>query len=120
MKFVSKRISGVKNGVSSTTSLLRGEPFSQVKSPKAKGVWLSTAGAATAAGVPEAAEFDAEAFGATVLGATADCDCGGGSWALCTGTAWASCTFALEVRFCATATVIAGGLANPSLEAMIW
>src|ERR1700688_1808681 len=35
-------MSGVKNLVSNTGALLRGEPFSQVKSPKANGVKLST------------------------------------------------------------------------------
>src|ERR1700719_981278 len=37
-------MSGVKNLVSNTGVLLRGEPFSHVKSPKAKGVSLSPAG----------------------------------------------------------------------------
>src|ERR1700730_15135279 len=35
-------MSGVKNFVSNTGALLRGDPFSQVKSPKANGVKLST------------------------------------------------------------------------------
>src|SRR3981189_1492450 len=35
-------MSGVKNLVSNTGALLRGEPFSQVKSPNANGVKLST------------------------------------------------------------------------------
>src|ERR1700737_4784602 len=35
-------MSGVKNFVSNTGALLRGEPFSQVKSPNANGVKLST------------------------------------------------------------------------------
>src|ERR1700681_2221460 len=35
-------MSGVKNLVSNTGALLRGDPFNQVKSPKANGVKLST------------------------------------------------------------------------------
>src|ERR1700676_254111 len=40
-------MSGVKNLVSNTGALLRGEPFNQVKSPKANGVKLSTPSAAS-------------------------------------------------------------------------
>src|ERR1700675_5020697 len=40
-------MSGVKNLVSNTGALLRGDPFSQVKSPNANGVKLSTPSAAS-------------------------------------------------------------------------
>src|ERR1700692_3913384 len=40
-------MSGVKNLVSNIGALLRGDPFSQVKSPKANGVKLSTPSAAS-------------------------------------------------------------------------
>src|ERR1017187_739521 len=49
VKLVSNRISGVKNLVSSTVSLLREVPLSQVKSPNANGVKLSTPGVASGA-----------------------------------------------------------------------
>src|ERR1017187_6200560 len=48
MKWVSNRISGVKNFVS-ITGLLRGLPLSQLKSPYANGVTLSTPGVASGA-----------------------------------------------------------------------
>src|ERR1700730_7542058 len=48
-------MSGVKNFVSNTGALLRGDPFSQVKSPNANGVKLSTpsvaSGARSASGI---------------------------------------------------------------------
>src|ERR1700744_5851151 len=55
-------MSGVKNLVSNTGALLRGEPFSQVKSPKAKGVKLST---------PSVASGEVSASGTDWLGAAA-------------------------------------------------
>src|ERR1019366_1423396 len=89
-------MSGVKNFVSNTGSLLRGEPFNQVKSPKANGVKLSTPSVASgdvsasgiawavgaaglspgAAGMNAAATADfslaaAEGVGAAALGAAA-------------------------------------------------
>src|ERR1039457_5971491 len=55
MKCVSNRTSGVKYLVSRTVSLLRGVPLSQVKSPNANGVKLSTpvvaSGACNASGM---------------------------------------------------------------------
>src|ERR1017187_4342477 len=62
-------MSGVKNFVSNTGSLLRGEPFSHVKSPNANGVTLSTpsvaSGDVSASGI-------ACAVGAAGLSAGAD------------------------------------------------
>src|ERR1700732_4729313 len=55
-------MSGVKNFVSNAGALLRGEPFSQVKSPKAKGVKLST---------PSVASGDCSASGTDWLAAAA-------------------------------------------------
>src|ERR1700682_2847881 len=55
-------MSGVKNLVSNTGALLRGAPFSQVKSPKAKGVKLST---------PSVASGDCSASGTDWLAAAA-------------------------------------------------
>src|SRR5580692_2957114 len=59
MKWESNLTSGVKYFVSSTVSLLRGAPLSQVKSPYANGVTLSTpsgpgSGAERASGISRA------------------------------------------------------------------
>src|SRR5579863_723423 len=51
-------MSGVKNLVSNTGALFRGDPFSQVKSPKANGVKLSTP--SVASGECRASETDCE------------------------------------------------------------
>src|ERR1022692_4114796 len=67
VKLVSNRISGVKNLVSSTVSLLREVPLSQVKSPNANGVKLSTPGVAS--GACRASGMD----GAAGAGGTAAC-----------------------------------------------
>src|ERR1700730_6173991 len=55
-------MSGVKNFVSNTGALLRGAPFNHVKSPKAKGVKLST---------PSVASGDCSASGTDWLAAAA-------------------------------------------------
>src|SRR6266404_6191454 len=69
---MSKRISGVKNFVSNTGALLRGEPFSQVKSPKANGVKVST---------PVVASGDWRAAGTTWFSVAADGDAAAGAGA---------------------------------------
>src|SRR5580704_7208958 len=69
MKSVSNLTSGVKNFVSNTVSLLRGVPLSHVKSPNAKGVKLSTAGAGS--GGCNASGTDGGAGGAAGWGAGA-------------------------------------------------
>src|SRR5580692_935023 len=60
-------MSGVKNLVSNTGALLRGDPFSQVKSPKANGVKLSTpsvaSGECSASGTDWASGAAGLAFG---------------------------------------------------------
>src|ERR1035438_1352567 len=77
VKLVSNRISGVKNLVSSTVSLLRGVPLSQVKSPNAKGVKLST---------PVVASGASRASGRTCAGgagaAAVGCGAGAGAGAV--------------------------------------
>src|SRR6202051_1491911 len=56
-------MSGVKNFVSNTGCLLRGEPFNQVKSPKAKGVKLSTPSVASGDCRPSGTDWLAAAAG---------------------------------------------------------
>src|ERR1035441_2472204 len=72
VKLVSNLTSGVKNFVSSTVSLLREVPLSQVKSPNANGVKLST---------PVVASGASRASGRTCAGVAggAGDGCGGGA-----------------------------------------
>ena len=95
-------------------SLLRGEPFSQVKSPNANGVCTSTAkvvvvapGADAAAALEAGGVVGAGEVCAGVPGGRADW---GGGAAAAVWVAWAICTLAFAVRFCATSTVTTGGL----------
>src|ERR1035438_796380 len=80
MKCVSNRTSGVKYLVSSTVSLLRGVPLSQVKSPNANGVKLSTP--VVASGACKASGMDGGAgAGAAAVGCGAGAGAGGGATA---------------------------------------
>src|SRR5450631_3208659 len=62
-------MSGVKNFVSNAGALLRGAPFSQVKSAKAKGVSLSTPSVASGDCSPSATDWLAAAAGFSGEGA---------------------------------------------------
>src|SRR5450631_1756044 len=62
-------MSGVKNFVSNAGALLRGAPFNQVKSPKAKGVSLSTPSVASGDCSPSGTDWVAAAAGFSDEGA---------------------------------------------------
>src|SRR5580704_1437741 len=97
-------MSGVKNLVSNTGALLRGEPFSQVKSPKAKGVKLSTPSVASGEWSASGTDWASAAAG---LGASQSRDhtdgAGAEDLAVTTGFACAA------VSDCAVVSDCAGG-----------